>query len=220
MIKIDKTEKKICAYCGKEYEKSNFGRFCSSVCKSREYEKRRPKRQYYLQCDYCHKFFYASRNRTEKEKLRFCCKKCGDNYRKEHSEAKECVICGNKFIPYKSNHNCCSRVCKDKYMWLQEEKTCVVCGKKFHSADISTTCSEECYKTIKFENVYKNFKKGLYKSSMTTPHVAIDDVLIDLGISFENEIRFGRKIVDIFIPNYEVCIEIMGTFWHLDSRFY
>lgn len=105
-------------------------------------------------------------------------------------------------------------------MWLQEEKTCVVCGKKFHSADISTTCSEECYKTIKFENVYKNFKKGLYKSSMTTPHVVIDDVLIDLGISFENEIRFGRKIVDIFIPNYEVCIEIMGTFWHLDSRFY
>ena len=94
-----------CKNCGKIFlQKKESNVFCCSECKKKYHNKDKRDRHYNVTCNYCGKPFVTSRNKTDKEPLRFCCKKCGDGYRKEHSSEVVCPVCKKQFIPYKSNH--------------------------------------------------------------------------------------------------------------------
>lgn len=54
---------------------------------------------------------------------------------------------------------------------------------------------------------------------MTKPHKKIDSLLDEMGIFHKNEIRFGKYTMDIILSNTK-GIEIMGRYWHKDSRYY
>ena len=52
------------------------------------------------------------------------------------------------------------------------------------------------------------------KTTLTRPHRIGIRVVESLGLKWEDEKRFGRYNVDIYLPDYNVCVEIDGTYWH------
>ena len=65
-----------CKNCGKIFlQKKESNVFCCSECKKKYHNKDKRDRHYNVTCNYCGKPFVTSRNKTDKEPLRFCCKK-------------------------------------------------------------------------------------------------------------------------------------------------
>ena len=63
---------KVCKYCGKSFSpKKDTQNFCCKRCREKYFEENRPKREYKVKCSECGKEFVASRNKTEKENLKF-----------------------------------------------------------------------------------------------------------------------------------------------------
>lgn len=174
--------------------------FCCIECRHKYEEENRGPRSYEVTCDYCGKKYLASRNKTEKENLRFCSKKCADKYRKEHSQKIICPTCHKEFLPYRKNQKFCSRICRDIDNY-----------KKYISEEF-----REAF--IKYYVKEKNRKNIINKR--TKPHQEIDKILEELSIPYQDEVRIGRYIVDIEILSTNKIIEIMGRFWHGDTRYY
>lgn len=210
---------KNCDWCGGKFEtKFKNGRFCCQKCLSKFHEKHRKKRCYKTICANCGKEIIRSRNITEKEPLRFCNSKCASEYRSKNNQIQHCVICGKEFIPNKTNHKCCSRQCKDMYMFYKKERTCVVCGKIYHSYTFGKTCSQECNHILRSQNTIHNFTIGKYPTSLTKQHKIINSLLDKLKIKYINEKSYSYYSIDIYLQDYNLCIEIMGGYWHLDYR--
>lgn len=209
-----------CMFCGKEIPAdSKRKKFCSNKCKGKFHEEKRSKRQYNLICDNCGKEYIGSRNKTEKENLKFCSSKCSFEYAKKHNKEKECVICGEKFIPINSRNMCCSRKCKDMYMNYKKERVCVVCGNKYRSFyNNKYTCSKKCESEIKRKNMVDRIKNGAVKTTMTIPHIIINDILSNIGVKYTNEYVLCGFNMDIHIDGTNKNIEIMGKYWHCDIR--
>lgn len=211
--------KRKCKNCGKDFETTKKNKiFCCTKCTRKYGEKHRKPRRYVAHCANCGKELIRARNVTEKEPLRFCNAKCASEYRNSHNEERKCVVCGTPFIPNRSNHLCCCRKCKDAYMNYQEERECVICGKKFHTYSFSHTCSEECESELHALRTLENFENGKYPTSLTKIHVKINELLETMNIHYKNEQKFSRYSVDIYLTDYNLCIEIMGGYWHQDSR--
>lgn len=189
---------KECKFCGKTFNTAKESQvFCSKECLVKYFDSVRPKREYKVKCSECGKDFIASRNKTEKEPLRFCSTKCRDEYRKKHSEGIECPTCHKKFIPYSKRQKFCSRLCRDidKY-------------KKFEDIEFNESFIEHYVKGRKFP------------TKLTKPHLKVDTYLDELKISYENEIKRGRYSLDIYLNEFNLAVEIMGTYWPCDSRHY
>lgn len=186
-----------CKNCGKVFLQKKKGNiFCSALCKEKYHNKDKRERHYKITCNYCGKDFISSRNKTAKENLKFCSKKCSDNYRIEHSTKKECPVCKKEFIPYKDSHKYCSRICRD-----------------------IDTFKHDASEEFKYNFVKYYIKGKPKKTKMTIPHQKIDSLLTSLSIYHLNEIRFGKYTMDIILSN-TMGIEIMGRYWHKDSRYY
>jgi GNAT superfamily N-acetyltransferase len=52
------------------------------------------------------------------------------------------------------------------------------------------------------------------KTTMTTPHQIVSDILDALGIVHQNEYIIGEFSFDIFIPDKNILIDIQGDYWH------
>ena len=206
-----------CENCGKTFiKKKKNAKYCSQECKRQKGNKRI--RRYKAKCANCGKELLRSRNVTSKEPLRFCNAKCASEYRNKNNDKRKCVICGESFIPNKKNHLCCSRECKDKYTFFQKEQKCVICGEKFNAYTKRTTCCKECETKLHKKRVIENFKNGKYPKTLTKIHKKVNEFLKELNISYENEKPFGKYIIDIYLENCNLCIEVMGGYWHCDSR--
>lgn len=210
----------VCMFCEKEIPINSYRKkFCSDNCKNKFHEKRRNKRQYKLICDNCGKEYVGTRNKTKKENVKFCSNKCRYEYTKNHNKEKECVICGKVFLPANSRNMCCSRKCKDMYMNYKKEHTCVICGNKYRSFyNNKYTCSKKCESEIKRKNMVDRIENGKVKTTMTKPHVIIDNMLLDIGVKYTNEYVVCGFNMDIHINGTKKNIEIMGKYWHCDIR--
>lgn len=209
-----------CMFCGKEIPKdSKRKKFCSDECKIKFHDRNRGKRYYKLVCDNCGKEYIGTRNRTEKENLKFCSSKCSFDYAKKYNKEKECVICGKLFIPTNSRNMCCSRKCKDMYMNYKKEHVCVICGNRYRTFfNNKYTCSKKCESELKRRNMVRRIKNGEIKTTMTTPHITIDNILSEIGIEYTNEYVVCGFNMDIHINETNKNIEVMGKYWHCDIR--
>ena len=212
---------KNCLYCNNIFETTKAQKkFCCDKCREKYQEKHRKPRRYRAYCANCGKELIRARNITKKEPLRFCDAKCASEYRNLHNKKRKCAVCGTEFIPNRSNHLCCSRKCKDAYMNFQEERECVICGKKFHTYSFSYTCSDECESELHALRTLENFENGKYPTSLTKIHKKVNEFLDELGINYKNEHKISRYSIDIYLEKYNLCIEVMGEYWHQDSRFF
>ena len=207
----------ICDFCGKEFEnpKKNYKtkhKFCSRECYDKYQSSNKKEKR---KCEICGKYFEC----TISSKQRFCNIKCqakwqsiyrvGENSSTYNSEISlqertlKCEWCGKEFIvgAYKINK---SRFC------------CVTCKQEWYSKIWSQTQEWKNKSRIRAVNILKNNNEKV----STTPQQKVLKILQDNDINFEIEKNCKYYSLDIYLKEKNLGIEIMGTYWHCDSRKY
>lgn len=52
------------------------------------------------------------------------------------------------------------------------------------------------------------------KTSLTRPHRILIRICEELGLEWEDETRFGRYSLDVYVPGMKLCLECDGVYFH------
>lgn len=183
----------ICQNCGKEFEdyQSNHRKFCCLDCKNEGLSKRADSHKI-KQCIGCGKTFRPKENRTK-----FCSYECYNSFINENSYtkvARECKWCGKEFYPNHHKKQFCSKKCG--YEWYSDFK------------------STEEQKQLQAQVVLNLYNTGRIKQTLTKPHEITNAILDKLGVNYVNEYNIKYYSVDIYLPDNNLMIEVMGDYWH------
>ena len=207
-----------CDNCKKEisvlpyYE--SIRKYCSQKCASEA-----SKTGSIGHCENCGKMFYKTPSKDKK----YCSPKCA-------SEAKitaidvpcswcKKIIKKNLCFVEKQDYLFCSYECTYQFRKYDENYNREF-SKKISKARIAYYKEHPEARIEQRERIIKAFKEGTYPKTKTIPHNLICNILKQLKIDFIEEYPTGPFISDIFLTNYKVIIEIQGTYWHADKRYY
>jgi len=216
-----------CKYCGEEFDQKHRRHFfCSENCKRKYNSINAPKKD--VLCSNCGKVL--KRIRHLKQDNFFCNKKCEFEFRTNAAkDIRKCEVCGKEIVCRKCDDlRFCSYECQG--VWQSNTrvgknsptykfeitddmrvKKCEFCGTEMYgtpkSFEVNKYCSNAC-------------KNKAMKKSLTKPHLAVCNFLDKNGIKFDTEYPMGRYSFDCYIDDTLLAIEIMGTYYHADVRFY
>lgn len=165
------------------------------------------------------------------------CEVCGNDFiaPPDHKEQRFCSrTCQGKWQSTKTG--------RDNPKYKRVETTCDWCNKTFDmrnymvGKDKHNFCSVECSRAW-YSNVFsqseewkeesrkratKLLNDGIIEKTDTAPQLKVNSMLDDLKIQYENEYNCIYYAVDnaIFYNKQIYFIEVMGTYWHCDRRFY
>lgn len=155
----------------------------------------------------------------------YCSLECRDKYKTNFLSGKNspwyhridtlCTNCGEKIsvIPFTynlhnecgDNNNFCSKKCYYEYR------------SKYYVGDkhpmFGQSVSEENKQRQRTQMIHL-ITEGKMPQTMTKPHCAIYNLLVDNNIQCENEYRLKYHSIDIYLKEYNLMIEIMGDYWH------
>lgn len=201
---------KKCEICGKIFYMKRKGMNCCSR-KCRDIFTLYKKGQ---KCIVCNNIFYI------KQRTMFCSEKCKKDFKESKLEKKKCLNCDNVFYGDKIQ-KFCSPLCKshfNKNNYLLERE-CDYCHKKFIGSKYfnkgikNTFCCHSCCMAFLY-------KQNKITQKFSTQHKKCDLLLKNMGINYINEKSFYKYSLDIYLLDYNLGIEIMGSYWHGDIRRY
>ena len=192
-----------------------------------------------INCENCGKEFTTHECRKQK----FCCSDCWYEYnRKRHEKdnIKICKMCGKEFKAKNKGQKFCSRKCADKHQttlvgeenphFKRVKMCCEYCGNTYFDVLSRTKtrrfCSYACfnkyqqsdehYKECMANVLVKNKNDGKMgaKYTMTKPHKMVLNELDKLGIKYVCEYPVKHYLVDIYLNEYDLMIEVNGDYWH------
>lgn len=70
------------------------------------------------------------------------------------------------------------------------------------------------------ESTIRRMKNGDFKHTITKPHIKMCSILTELDISYEEEYNIGHWLFDIYIPEYNLLIEVDGDYFHSNPKIY
>jgi G:T-mismatch repair DNA endonuclease (very short patch repair protein) len=191
----------------KPYKKLT-AKFCSKEC---EYEYGKLE----IKCDYCNKLFSQTRSQFNKNIHNFCSKECrynwdsekylGENNPSYNSVEVQCSWCNKvfkkQFNQFKRSklHFCCLN-CKNNWMNIIYPNTPE--GKLHYKTNGINIVSSKNNKLTKPERLTKEFLDN--KNIYNIPQHAMYD----------------KFVVDFFIPNLNIIIEVLGDYWHGNPKYY
>ena len=207
-----------CCKCGKviykkpsQLKKENF---CSVLC-ANQYGALKRKQRVKKQCKYCGQEYEVKK--YQENTSSFCSRECLNKWLSIHNSGEnnsrykkriliKCDYCGKDFYEQqykidKSETHFCSKECKDEY-----HKNFIIRSDEF--------------KNFMREIMLKNLTSGKIKTTKTKPHMILNKILEKLGIKYINEYGLEYYSFDSYLPDHDLFIEVMGTFWHCDNRFY
>jgi len=208
-----KTFEHVCSECNISFKSKSThlkskNSFCSKECEDKfKYKKYNETRT----CEICKNEFQCRKS----IKQRFCSLICQIQWQKENPRTGDkhpcfkkdlqrifmCEICKTEFIPKKIRKN--ARFCSDE------------CRQKWYADDFS---QREEWKESKIIWATSEMKK--HNKPESSAQVIVNNILEKMNVNFENERIFGRFAVDNFLLDYNLAIEVMGTFWHCDTRIF
>ena len=185
--------KKICAWCGKEFETNNPQKiYCND--------------QHYRPCPVCGKPTPMYPNNDFSRPPRCCSTTCRHILRKSKFKPRVCEICGDTFMPSTGVQKICSK---------KHYRPCPVCGKPVlqeYKDDPHVCCSWEC------ETIYKR-KYYLEKYGVTHP-TKLPEVQAKFKATMME--RYGvehalqsKKIMDKY---KDTCTDRFGTPYACNTR--
>jgi len=209
-----------CANCNKETHKPKASirkynnSFCSLEC---ELEFKHKENWEFRKCETCGEEYECLKSSTQ----RFCGYECQGAWQSKTLIGEN----SNRFI---------------QEITLEDRTVdCDWCGKEtiLTPSRISNEhhfCSHECsrawlskYYVNTDENIERQRKltvnmleSGILNNKITKPQVVINELLNNINIIYINEKGFKYYSVDNYITDYNLIIEVMGTFYHSDPRFY
>ena len=156
------------------------------------------KKQKYFHCDEHIKHKPSGKNSPFYKQIEIQCTNCGNLYSVIPYDY-------NKINKFGDNHNFCCQECYWEYR------------SKYYIEDkhpmFGTHHSKE-NKERQRKLTAKMISDGIMPQTLTKPHKKINELLELHEICFENEHLEKYHSIDIFLPNYNLMIEIMGNYWH------
>ena len=125
-------------------------------------------------------------------------------------------------------------------LYKQFPINCDWCGEEYNvqpsqfNKSTNHFCSKDC-RSEWFKNVYSQTDEvrertrkrtlqlladGKMSHTNTGIQLKVNSLLTNMNIKFTNEETFEYYSVDNYLPDFNGIIEVMGTFWHCDSRKY
>jgi hypothetical protein len=218
-----------CGYCNKEItvvpsqvKKSKSEKmFCSNECVGKYNALRNQENRIKKVCIICNNDYTVKPSEADTSVT--CSKECqakwqsqylvgenANNYNKDISKEERevnCYWCGKveSVYPYKVKlieegyHHFCSKEC-----W-----------KEWYASDWSQ--SEDWKKESRLRAV-KMLEDGLFNHTDTGCQKVVNNILDDLNVKYQNEYNCNYVSIDNYLLDYNLMIEVMGTFWHSDHR--
>jgi len=209
-----------CSNCDKTILKSkgqikNYNHnFCSLEC---ELEYKYNQTHEIRICEICNKEFECLKNCSQK----MCSIQCqgvwqsinligenANNYNHNYSiedRTYRCECCGKEDITniyaIQNGRRFCSDICRQK--WFAE-----------------TWSQTDEWKEKSSIRAVKILEEGLISKSNTGCQTAVNNLLNSIDIKYINEKGFKYFAVDNYLSDYNLIIEVMGTYWHCDHRKY
>lgn len=181
-------------------------------------------------CDCCKKEYICNITPYLKHSHHYCSNECyyknksqtldkGENSKFYNRVKAKCTNCGKeiKIIPskyektntYGDNHNFCCLECYWKY------RSKYYIGEKSVSSNRVFT---DAQREEQRQQCIKNLRHMPTKN--TSIQLIIDNLLDSLNIEYEKEADFKYYSVDNHILNTDLCIEVMGDYWHGSPLYY
>jgi G:T-mismatch repair DNA endonuclease (very short patch repair protein) len=156
------------------------------------------KKQKYFHCDVHIKHKPSGKDSPFYKQIEILCTNCGNLYSVIPYDY-------NKINRFGDNHNFCCQQCYWEYRskYYVDDK---------HSM-FGTHQSEE-QKQRQSQLVTQMISNGIMPQTLTKPHRKINTLLESHEIDFENEHPEKYHSIDIYLPEYNLMIEIMGNYWH------
>jgi G:T-mismatch repair DNA endonuclease (very short patch repair protein) len=156
------------------------------------------KKQKYFHCDVHIKHKPSGKDSPFYKQIEVQCTNCGNLYSVTPYDY-------NKTNRFGDNHNFCCQQCYWEYRakYYVDDK---------HSM-FGTHQSEE-QKQKQSQLVTQMISNGIMPQTLTKPHRKINTLLASHGVDFENEHPEQYHSIDIYLPEYNLMIEIMGDYWH------
>ena len=121
------------------------------------------------------------------------CEYCGKQYRFQISARKD------------GKSRFCCMPCRNK--WESENKT----GENHHN--YNKKYSKEKIEQMRRITV-KLYEDGVYNRTQTKPQIITNSILDNNNISYKNEYGFKYYLIDNYLLDYELPIEVMGDYFH------
>lgn len=212
-----------CSWCDREFireyyllarNKSN-NHYCSLDCQHKHRSKIAYDNKPTKKCEECGKLYKVSKHNYDVS--RFCSSKCLANWQSKAFKGKnspvyveriivKCDWCGKDLerTPYQlrtRKYNFCDRDCQNNW---------------FKNVYIKQEDVIERNKQIMLNNLVE----GKISFTNSKPQIIINNLLDDLNIKYINEYAVGDFSFDVYLPDYDLFIEVNGGFWHCDNRLY
>lgn len=222
-----------CLYCGKELDRCEV-KYCSSECYQLDKKRKYEKSLVYNSCIIC-----GAPTLNEK----YCSMKCMGqdssrhefaikNLKNEHIwtpaeiqylEENYGIISPNEMeeylgikkaniVAYASKHNI-----KSKRKWTEEEIKYLQEHKDDNISSLSTILNKSNF-AIQSKFYRLNNFQDQYGSSLISIQEYVTNLIKELKISYLEEVQIGKFRTDILV--YNLDIEVQGTIWHVDPRFF
>lgn len=185
-----------------------------------------------LHCAYCGNQIIRNMNEIHKSRV-YCNMECRNKYKREYgihrgaknpkfnSKIVQCTNCGRDFIApkYIQNqknsfgdiHHFCSQKCYWEYRRVYYVgKRASMYNHKFSRSQI----------LMMRERTARMLAEGKFPTKMTKIHKKINLLLDEEKIKYENEKQYKYYTVDIYLPDSNLIIEIMGDYFHANPLKY
>lgn len=70
------------------------------------------------------------------------------------------------------------------------------------------------------QNTLRLISEGVFEQNRTKPFIAMESLLEEIGIDFEEEKKVFRWSIDFYIPSKDIYIEVDGDYFHSNPKFY
>ncbi|PAC96519.1 hypothetical protein [Bacillus paralicheniformis] len=228
----NKKIKTACGICNKELfvvpskiKKSKSGLvFCSNKCVGM-FNKNKREQKIKKTCKICNNVYFLRPSLARKSVT--CSKECQNIWQSQYLTGKNANRYNKDFPIEKRITQCeyCKKkfILKSPYLVAQKTKN----GKK-------TFCSKDC-RQIWYSTVWsqrEEWKKqsqiravnilssGLISKTNSKCQIIINGILKSMNIDTINEHNLKYFTIDNYLPEYNLMIEVMGTYWHTDPRKY
>lgn len=212
-----------CVICGEVFiiKKSllNKKKTCSEEC-SRIYNKQIQQEKSIgnrvnCKCEECGKIYNVIKSQYEKG-TKFCSLECrykwqsknivGENHPNYNSVIIKCQWCGKdvKKKRYKVNSG--------QYLFCSRD-----CYREWFAKDYSQTKEWRDQRRI---IAVESLENNLVPTANTSIQNKLNLLLDEMNIEYTNEKGFKYYSIDNYLPKYNLCIEVMGSYWHCDRKHY